>query len=59
LPSPGYVNSPVDELTSHVEVVLLTLEYVMAPSPSVEARLDGINGDCVVVIAVVGAHVTV
>jgi hypothetical protein len=44
-PSPVYVKTPVDVLTSHVVVVLLIFEYVIDPSPSVEARVEGVNGD--------------
>jgi hypothetical protein len=39
--------------------VLLTVEYVIGAAPSAVANDDGVNGDCTVVMAVVGSHVTV
>jgi hypothetical protein len=43
----------------HEVLVLLTKEYVMVPSPLVDARELGVTGDSVVSKVVVGDQVTV
>ena len=59
LPVPVYVICPIVASTLHVVVVLLTLEYVIGAPPRADAEAEGVKGDCTVVTAVVGDHVTI
>ena len=59
-PVPVYVSCPDDASTEHVLVVNpATTAYETGAPPSADADVDGVNGDCTVVTAVVGDHVTV
>jgi hypothetical protein len=56
-PTPVNVKTAVDESTVQPVEPALVTEYVIAPSPVAVAKLD-VFGDCVIVMAVVGAHDT-
>ncbi len=58
-PVPEKVKTAVLELIEHEVFVLLTKEYVIAPSPFVDARELGDAGDPVASKVVVGDQVTV
>ena len=58
VPVPEYVSTPELESTEHEVVVLLTFEYEIEAPPRALAGVDGVNGDCTVVTAPVGDHVT-
>ena len=59
-PVPVYVSTPVSATTEQVLVVNPAItEYEIGAPPNAVAVADGVNGDCTVVIAVVGDQVTV
>jgi hypothetical protein len=58
VPGAVYARTPEEEFTEHPDVVESSTEYEMGPLPDVLASSDGVNGDCGIVTAVVGAHDT-
>jgi hypothetical protein len=54
-----YVSCPDDASTAHVLVVNpATTAYEIGALPKAAADVEGVNGDCTVVTAVDGDHVT-
>ena len=58
LPTPVNVNTAVDEFTAQPVKPALVTEYVIAPLPEVEAKIEGVLGESAVDNAVVGDHET-